>query len=296
MIVLSETSDRAYPTASARDIAALTEAAKLAGCRVAYIPPTFDECGLAPGALAHLAEQDGWAHGVWVGYIPSPERYAAIYEAALAKRVRLLNDPEQFRLAMEFDRSYPLLGDLTPRSVVVHGLDECAAAAEVLGFPIFVKGAVQSRKAEGWRACVADDGTGLATVVAGVLAQAHRSRGRAILRTLVRLRHARRSEAGFPLGREYRVFLYGGRVLAHGYYREGDDPLRALSAEETRAMLALAVAAARRVDVPYLIVDVGQLEGGAWTVIEVGDAQFAGHNDVSPFALWQGLLAALAAQ
>jgi hypothetical protein len=293
MIILSETSDRPYPTASARDIAALTEAARLAGCRIVYIPPTFDECGSATGALAHVGEQPQITPAAWVGYIPSPARYAAIYEVALAKRIRLLNDPDQFRLAMEFDRFYPLIHDLTPESAVVHAADECYRVAARLGYPIFVKGAVLSRKREGWRACVAYNDEELTVIVAAVLSQEHRARGRAILRKLVSLRHVRTSQEGFPLGREYRVFLCFGRVIAHGYYWEGDDPLRALHPTEMATMLQVAVTAARRLAVPYLVVDVGQLDDGSWVVIEVGDGQFAGHNDISPFSLWQNVLAVL---
>jgi hypothetical protein len=269
------------------------EAARLAGCRIVYIPPTFDECGSADAALAHVGEQVEVTPAVWVGYIPTPERYSALYEAALARGMQLLNDPDQFRLAMEFDRFYPLLGDLTPESAVVWHADETSRVAAHLDYPIFVKGAVQSRKREGWRACVAYNDEELTAIVAAVLSQEHRARGRAILRKLVRLRHVRTSEEGFPLGREYRVFLYAGRVVAHGYYWEGDDPLRVLDPAETTTMLRMALAAAQRLAVPYLVVDVGQLEDGAWVVIEVGDAQFAGHNDISPFALWHGLLAAL---
>jgi hypothetical protein len=231
---------------------------------------------------------------VMVGYIPTVERYSAIYEAALGKRIRLLNDPAQFQLAMEFDRFYPVLHDLTPRSVVVRSSAECAGAAATLGFPVFVKGAVKSRKQEGWSACVAGNENELATLVAEVLAQPRRSRGKAVVRQLVRLRHVRSSEDGFPFGREYRVFLHDGQPLAHGYFWEGEDELRALSPEEARAVLGLAATAARRLAVPFLVVDIGQPESGEWMVIEVGDAQFAGHNDISTFALWNALVDAVA--
>lgn len=70
--------------------------------------------------------------------------------------------------------------------------------------------------------------------------------------------------------------------------------LSALSAAETKSVLALAMTAARRLAVPYLIADIGQLETGEWVVIEVGDAQFAGHNDISTLALWNALLDATA--
>src|SRR3712207_8869178 len=48
-------------------------------------------------------------------------------------------------------------------------------------------------------------------------------------------RSVRRSEEeDFPLGREYRLFLYRGDVLGYGYYWEGDDPLARLAPTEDR--------------------------------------------------------------
>ena len=51
--------------------------------------------------------------GPLAGYIPANERYEAIYRAAAAKGVHLVNTPTQYQTAMEFDRFYPLLGELT---------------------------------------------------------------------------------------------------------------------------------------------------------------------------------------
>jgi hypothetical protein len=121
----------------------------------------------------------------------------------------------------------------------------------------------------------------------------YRSRGRVILRRLVRLRHARTSDQGFPLGREYRVFLHEGRPLEYGYYWEGDDPLCWLSAAEETDVLELAATAAGRLGVPYLAVDVGQTEDGDWIVIEPGDGQFAGLSAVEPLRLWNKLAASI---
>lgn len=216
MIVLSESSSRPYPDANARDITAMTETAKISGCRVIYIPPTVAECGTAENALAHVAVQASMADGILIGYIPTLERYEAIYRAALAKRIRLLNDPAQFRRATELDQFYPLLHNLTPRSVVVQSADECPVATASLGYPVFVKGLVKSQKQEGWTACVAHGDVELRALVAAVLAQPYRSHGKVVVRQLVRLRHSRISQDGFPFGREYRVFLYHGQPLAHG--------------------------------------------------------------------------------
>lgn len=175
---------------------------------------------------------------------------------------------------------------MTPESLVLTDPGEWKAAGERLGYPVFVRGTARSRKAAGWKACVATGPDELRQLVEGLFALPYRSRGRVIVRRLVPLRHSRTSDQGFPLGREYRVFLYTDQVLAFGYYWEGDDPLRDLTPEEEQCMLAVAEEAARRVAVPFLAVDVGQVEDGRWLVIGVGDAQFAGASQTPLVPLW----------
>jgi hypothetical protein len=51
-------------------------------------------------------------------------------------------------------------------------------------------------------------------------------------------------------------------------------------------MVDLAREAARRLEVPYVAVDVGQLEGGSWIVIETGDPQFSGVSTIPLLRLW----------
>lgn len=55
-----------------------------------FIPKDFKECDTADNALWHVPEQEEEAIAIWLGFIPSPERYAAIYQAALRRRVRLV--------------------------------------------------------------------------------------------------------------------------------------------------------------------------------------------------------------
>ena len=104
--------------------------------------------GLRPRSGRGNAGGMDWLH-------PSPDWYAALDAAALRKRIRLLNTLEQHLNAQEFDRAYGCLQELTPRSMIVTGAEQCAAVTEQLSLPVFVKGAVQSRKARGWKACVA---------------------------------------------------------------------------------------------------------------------------------------------
>jgi hypothetical protein len=288
MIVFSEDSPRLPPSPSAQSVKAVTEAARLTDCRIYYIPQE-EVCESAEEALAYVPVQPEETPAVWLGYIPTSDWYTAIYAEALRKRIRLLNTPEEHLDAQEFDRAYARLQELTPLSVTITDPAECAQAIAQLGLPVFVKGAIQSRKASGWKACVAETREELERLCVRLLDLETRSRGKVVVRRLVKLRYHRMSAQGFPFGREYRIFLYRGEVLGFGYYWEGDDPLKPLLPEEQTIVLDLAREAARRVGSPFLAVDIGQTEAMDWIVIETGDAQFSGASQIPLLSLWHAI-------
>ena len=293
MIVLAEAMEQIEPSASARDVAASTEAARLAGATVYTIPADFDACETAENALDHVPPQAEPTPTFWIGYIPDPVRYEAIYHAAHAKNLLLANTPNQHLDAQEFDRTYPKIADLTARSAFVSSADTAIlanAVSTVGGFPVFVKGAVQSRKAKGWKACVAGSPSEFAVLVAALLTLSSRSRGRVVVRELLALRPAGVAPNGFPMGREFRVFVFRGAMVGAGYYWEtATRNLDRLTPIETQTAHALAMDAARRVGTPYIAVDIGQLTDNTWRVIETGDAQFSGLSQVPKIALWNAL-------
>lgn len=289
MIVFSEASPQLAPSASARDILTMSEAAQLVGAHVFSIPDDFSSCGGADAALAWLPEQPAMTPALWIGYIPTPERYNELYEAALTRNIRLVNTLEEHQNAQEMDRALPLLGELTPATAFITAPEQARVAAEKLGYPVFVKGAVQSRKARGWQACVAESPEHLERLCTAVLSLEARSRGRVAIRRLLKLRYVRMGPGDFPLGREFRYFVLNGEILAGGYYWEGDDPLAGLTRDEENAVQGLVREAAERIKTPYLTVDVGQDESGQWWVIETGDAQFSGLSQTPRLTLWHQL-------
>ena len=289
MILLAEDPQLLAPSSSRDDIARSLEAARIAGARIFTIAPDFSQCETAENALWHLPAQAQPTPAIWLGYIPDATRYRAIYDAANAKNIRLFNTPAQHQRAQEFDLAYPYLEDLTPRSVTMRTPADCAAAAREIGFPMFLKGAVQSRKARGWHACVAHSEAELNELSAHLWSLETRSRGRVIARELAKLRHSR-THNDFPLGREYRVFVLNNQILSLGYYWPGADALAALSHGEQQSVRELTLQAAQRLGVPYIAVDIGQREDLRWIVIEVGDAQFAGLSCNSPLKLWNQLI------
>ncbi len=292
MIVLSEASTSLTPSPSMRDLLVSDQTAQLLGCRIYHIEQDFERCGDAVGALSHVPDQLSTQPGYWLGYIPSLERYHAIYKAALAKNIQLLNTPAEHQIAQEFDSAYPRIAHLTPASRFIRSDSECAQVGQELGFPLFVKGSVQSRKAKGWRACVAKNLGELEELTRTLLSLENRTRGRVVARKLARLRHSRKSAEGFPIGREYRVFLFKNEIVGLSYYWEGDDPLKPLLAAEGASVRNLAIEASTALAVPFVSIDIGQTESLEWLFIESGDGQFSGLSQVNRLGLWQNVITA----
>ena len=291
IVVLSEDFFVDPNTINGRELRSIVEAARMFGCRIYPIPTDFNECGTAENALAYLPDFDAPVVGVWAGYIPSVERYTAIFDAAAAKGVRLINTPSQHQTAMEFDKFYGLLGELTPESVIVSSGDDLSTIEGRLPFPMFVRGAIKSNKDQGWAACVAQDHDELAAIAERLLAREPRSRGKIIARRLVKFRTVATDRQSFPISREYRAFVHRDVMLAYGFYWDEYKDAIPLSPAEEQTIGALAIEATRRLGAPFVAVDVGQLEDGDWIVIEVSDGQFAGLSHIPVFELWNKLAA-----
>ena len=274
---------------SATEIRAIDEAARLFGYRVFTIPSNFEECGTAENALAYVPHFDIPTVAVWNGFIPTNERYNAIYKAASQKNIQLVNSPQEHRLAMQFDQFYPHLHDLTPKSVIVEDIAQLANIHNELDFPVFVKGAVKSDKEDGWQAVVAYNMRELNKIAERLFNRDYRSRGKVIIRELVKLKPIAISAKGFPISREYRAFFYKGHLLAYGFYWDDYQDPHGTSNDVKREILRLGTEVSKRLDVPFIAVDVGQLESGEWIVIEVGDGQFTGLSQIPILELWSNI-------
>lgn len=227
----------------------------------------------------------GFEWGVLLSSAPSPERYRQIHDEARALNITLLNDSTQHRDAEELDRTLGALDGLTARSEVVTTEASVEAALQRLPLPVFVRGAVGSAKELGWKACVAQTLAEAQTLVKKLLALQTYSRGRVVLREVLPLRRIDKLHAGFPLSREYRLFVLDADVLVMGPSWFAEDPFGKLSEREESEVRALAHEVARRTRVPWLAIDVGQLEGGEWKVIETADPASCALGSVDPRVL-----------
>jgi hypothetical protein len=293
MHVLTEADPELDPDISSGDTVGTTRAALELGLPVHFLPRVGSP-GSEDDVLGGLAPVAQPGPTVWLGYIPTPERYAQVFEAARERGLHLLNDPEAHLRALEFPRAWPHLRGLTPDSQVIESPAQVEEALDVLGLPVFIKGTVLSRKSYGWKACVAETREEARTLAEKLLRTARFSRERVVLRRFVPLRRTGEVMEGFPCSREYRLFLLRDEVVGEGYYWPFGDPFGPLTPAELEQVRGLAREAARRLAVPLLAVDVAQAEDGSWLVIEVGDPQFAGLSHISPRGFIQRLHAVLA--
>jgi hypothetical protein len=95
-----------------------------------------------------------------------------------------------------------------------------------------------------------------------------------------------------PASFEFRSFWWHGQCVGLGPYWIATQRY-AMNESERRGALAIAAEAAKRVDVPFLVVDLAQTVEGQWLVIECNDGQESGYAGVSPLGLWQNILTLL---
>lgn len=289
VVVLFEESIQNPTSINNQEIAKVAEVARMFGCQAYPFPSHFEEGQTAEDALKSLTHFEKPTVGIWVGFVPTLQRYNEVYKAATQKNLFLVNTPEQHQTIKEFDLYYPMLGELTPRSQIITRVEDCDLLTEEISFPLFVRGAGKSNKEQGWKACVANNKKELKTLVQKVFEYPNRARGKVVLRQLVPLRHRSIMPGDFPQGREYRVFLYKQEIIAFGYYWDEFKDEYPLTDRDIKAIHEISIKAATCVNVPFIMADIGQLESGNWIIIELGDAQFAGLSNVSILELWSKL-------
>jgi hypothetical protein len=268
-------------------ISRLADSARHVGLRVVGLPYDFDDASI-DDVLDRLGPRGG-ALGFFAGFITEPDYYAEVCSAAAKRGIEMINTAEASRTVMEFDRFFPLISDLTARSVIVRSVEDCEQAFRELGSPVFVKGLIKSLKEGGWEACTAHDAEQLTAMLTGSARFPISARGVLIAREILPLRRSGAWVSGFPVSREYRAYVLDENVIGFGFYWKGYDNFGPLSADELETLTSLAQEAATRVTARFVAVDVGQLADGSWIVVELGDPQVSGVAHMSHHVLWHEL-------
>ena len=217
--------------------------------------------------------------------------YRTFHDKCREDGIVLIHSPDEQLRASQLDRWYPLLSDLTPRSLCFQGRPTLAQIKEKFNWPVFMKGARQTSRHQRTLSIIDSDA---AFESAMELYRRDPILGwqDVVCREFVPLRRLSDSDpdgAKMPRCFEFRTFWWKAKLAGAGrYWWEG--PAYDWTADERAAGLEIAREAARRVNVPFLVVDLAQTESGRWLVIECNDGQESGYAGVSPIGLWQTIL------
>ena len=223
-----------------------------------------------------------------VGRVGAFEDYAARYEELLGGGMRLVHTPDEHLRCSDLTQWYPLIEDMTPRSLWFDEVPDAGEVGRTLGWPVFVKGARQTSRHRRSLSII-DGPDAFSAAMAAYRDDPILRWQRVACREFVPLRRVEDPAPG-PHPKLVRVsyVLVAGEACRIRPLLVAGPPLPG-SEEERETGLSVAREVASRLDVAFLVVDIAQALDGRWIVIECNDGQESGYAGVSPLGLWQNI-------
>lgn len=200
---------------------------------------------------------------------------------------RLLYTYENYLNATDFERWYPLIKDITPRSKVY---DEFPDIEEILidfDFPFFMKGSRQINRHQRKLSIIENEQ--MYYEVRDIWREDNILHWQKIVvREYVQLDTI--DDKSFPdmipISREFRVFAWKKKIVGIGKYWTMGPDYSVHDKYENWDLVLIAENVAARIDTPFLAVDIAKTVDGEYIVIEVNDGQESGYAGNDPYVVW----------
>jgi hypothetical protein len=217
------------------------------------------------------------------------EDYDKLYAELIEVGVRLVHSPEQHQLCSELPLWYPLLEGMTPESWWFEKAPDAERAGNLAGWPLFLKGSRQTSRHNASLSIIRDEAS-YDAAVASFATDRMLHWQQIVIRRFEQLRPLE-ADMGpkIPASFEFRSFWWNGQLAGVGPYFS-EFARYDWTEVERDAALSLAAEAARRVALPFIVIDLAQRTDGKWIVIEINDAQECGYTGVMPLPLWQRMV------
>jgi hypothetical protein len=184
------------------------------------------------------------------------------------------------------------LGDMTPKTWP--GLASVPASEPG---PFVLKGQTNSRKFQWSTSMFAKDRAAASEVLNRLMDDTLIGQQHIVVRKFVPLNRLMTGLWELPISREFRFFVYRGKILCGGFYWAShyEDILMHYPADMVnpdkvpRDFLEAAIARVKD-HVPFFAIDVAQTETGEWIVVELNDGQMSGLSMNDPAKLYKALL------
>ncbi len=235
-------------------------------------------------ALKQIPKTQNCRPAIYRGWMMTPDKYATLYHALENEGVKLINTPAQYQHSHYLPENYPVIQNVTPKTVWIKKGDDFSSKAimkilDPFGTrPVILKDYVKSQKHYWHEACFipsAANKVAVSKVVQRFLElQGGQLEGGLVFREYIAFESiGTHPKSGMPLSLEYRIFFLKKKpVMVYPYWDEGKYPYLAPPIEVFREI-------AQRVDSQFFTMDVAKSEEFGWLIVELGDAQVAGLPD-----------------
>lgn len=284
MIIISEYSNLMKKSAGSDYLRKMEEAAKLIGIPI---------INFKQGDISSLEEAFYYKRNIkknqtvfWLGFVPNPENYILVEKVLKKYKLQLINSYNEFAKSEYFDNFYSYIEEDTIPSGIATEIEHAKSLAKLIEYPLFLKGTIQSLKKYGWENCIANDENELVSIFMKLKAEDDFSLGTIILRKFIELNHAEIGGNGIPKAHEYRFFILNQNIIDYSFYWNGSNPFT-LSKSGLKTISDKAISIAKKVNVPFISVDIAETKDNEWIVIEIGDGQFSDIRNISPLKFWK---------
>ena len=205
----------------------------------------------------------------------------------------LMYSSEDYKLATSFERWYPLLEDLTPRSKVYEEFPSLEEVQKDFEFPFFLKGDRQTSKHQR-KLSIIENGEMFAEAREIWMRDKILHWQKPVIREYVPL-HILDEESFpdmLPICFEFRVFVYKGMIVQVAPYWTMGPEYRSIgrSKEDRRGFYNILSEVMKRIRIPFLVVDIAKTADGQWILIEINDGQESGFAGADALRLWTKLI------
>lgn len=212
------------------------------------------------------------------------QRFADLFELG----IRLVHSTEDYEKTSYLPNWYPLIDDLTPKSIWYSNPPTADEVEVQFTWPVFVKGERQTSRHNGELAIVRDR-EHFQRVLDTWNSDSILRWQRIVVREFVPLTPVADVASGaIPKSYEFRCFAWRGRCVSIGRYWVSES--YELAQQEHVEATRLVNEVASRLNVVFLVVDVALSRAGRWVVIECNDGQDSGYAGNNPLMLWRSIL------
>ena len=214
--------------------------------------------------------------------------YQARYDYFGELGIKLIHTSIEYELSSRLPKWYPLISDLTSKSIWYDVFPSVKEVENNFSWPIFIKGERQTNRHDRSKSIIESPSQ------LNELKEIWKNDEilywqKIVCREFINLKKvAEDHKIALPKSFEFRTFWWYNECVGFGKYWTSEN--YQLSDSEKDAMLKVASLAAKRLAVKFLVIDMALTENNEWIIIECNDGQDAGYAGVNPFLLWSNVV------